>query len=264
MDAAPMTECLTISNAHVSYGETQVLTGLNFAIADGEIVAIMGRSGCGKTTLLRSICALLPLQEGEVVFQGQKIVRGGESLFEEWEIRRKIMYVAQTPTLLPHLTALRNISLGLQLVRGLSYAEATSQTRDAAAELNLGSKIHRYPEELSGGEAQRVQLLRAMVLQPEVLLLDEITANIDPETTKEVVETLWLIRKRSRRGQAMVIVTHIVDFAEHFADRIAFMNEGIIYEEGPAATFRHSAKGEATRRFLASTIVPLSDAGIEL
>ena len=263
MDAAPMTDCLKISNAHLCYGETPVLRGLNFAIADGEIVAIMGRSGCGKTTLLRSICALLPLREGEVVFQEEKIVSDGKALFEEWEIRRKIMYVAQTPTLLPHLTALRNISLGLQLVRGLSYEEATSQTEDAASELNLGSKIHRYPEELSGGEAQRVQLLRAMVLQPDVLLLDEITANIDPETTREVVEALWLIRKRSKRAQSMVIVTHIVDFAEHFADRIVFMNEGTIYEEGPAATFRRSATRNATRRFLTSTTVPLSDSTSE-
>lgn len=257
MDAASMTARLTISNAHLSYGKTHVLKGLDLTLADGEIVAVIGRSGCGKTTLLRSMCALLPLQDGEIVLDGQKIIEGGEPLFEEWEIRRKIMYVAQTPTLLPHLSALRNISLGLQLIRGLSASKAATLAEAAAADLHLDSKIRRYPEELSGGEAQRVQLLRAMVLQPDVLLLDEITANIDPETTQEVVEALWLHRERKKEAQVIVIVTHLIDFAEHFADRIVFMNEGIIHEEGPARKFRQLVESEATRRFLASTAAPL-------
>ena len=255
-----MTTCLTVIDARLSFGETSVLEGLNLTIAKGEIVAIVGRSGCGKTTLLRSICALVPLHSGEVMFQSQKIIEGGKPLYEEWEIRRKIMYVAQIPTLLPHLSVLSNISLGLQLVRGVSASKAASLAEAAAANLHLGSKIHRYPEELSGGEVQRVQLLRAMVLQPDVLLLDEITANIDPETTRDVVEALWLLREQTQETQSILIVTHILDFAEHFADRIAFMHEGIIYEEGPARTFRQLAQSEATQRFLTSTTIPLSGA----
>ena len=257
MDAKPMTNCLEIQNAFLQFGDNHVLNNLNLKIDIGEIVAIVGRSGCGKTSLLRSICSLIPLSSGTISFQGKTIIEGKSPLFEEWEIRRNIMYVSQTPTLLPHLTALRNISIGLQVVKGLSRAEATSIALTAAKEIGLDKQLNRYPENLSGGEAQRVQLLRAMVLQPSLLLLDEITANIDPETTREVIDALWLIRDRNKGSQSIVIVTHIIDFAEKFADRIVFMNDGIIYEEGPSKTFRKSANREATRRFFTSSAVSL-------
>jgi polar amino acid transport system ATP-binding protein len=246
-----MTNGLIVRDAWHSFGETPIIKGLNLTVRGGETLAILGRSGCGKTTLLRGICALVPLQRGEIALQGQTIVMNGKSLFQEWEIRRKINYVAQTPTLLPHLTVLKNISLGLQLIKGLSKSKAISVAESAASELHLSSKLHRFPEELSGGEAQRVQLLRAIVLQPEVLLLDEITANIDPQTTREVIDALWLLRERAQVPQTIIIVTHVIDFAERFADRIAFMSEGVIYEEGRAATFRSSATREATKAFVA-------------
>ena len=254
-----MTPLLMVTDACVSFGDKDVLKGISLQLAEDEVVAVMGRSGCGKTTLLRSICALIPLDRGSITLKDQKIVDAGGSTFEEWEIRRHVMYVAQSPTLLPHLTAFQNVSLGLQVVRSMTAAEASSVTREAAEELGLGSVLTRYPEQLSGGEAQRVQLLRAMILRPDILLLDEVTANIDPETTREVVDSLWLMRERGthRRIKSMIFVTHIVDFAEKYADRILFMHDGVIREEGHARTFRERAQLEPTRRFLASNLGPL-------
>lgn len=247
-----MSERITVRDAHLSYGATHVLRGVSMDIASGEIVAVLGRSGCGKTTLLRAAAALIPLTTGEVALDGQLIIKDSHSLYEQWEIRRKIMYVAQTPTLLPHKTALQNVVLPLHVVRGMPAPDAVALTESVAAELHLDrERLERYPEQLSGGEAQRVQLLRAMVLQPDALLLDEVTANIDPETTNDVIETLWLLRERSGRAQTIVIVTHIVDFAERFADRIVFLHNGIVHEEGPAATFVQDAKRDETRQFLA-------------
>jgi polar amino acid transport system ATP-binding protein len=142
----------------------------------------------------------------------------------------------------------------LCLVRGIPKAAALATAEGAAADLELDPTLQkRYPEELSGGEAQRVQLLRAMVLQPDILLLDEVTANIDPETTTSVVEALWVLRQRAGRMQTIVIVTHIIDFAERFSDTIAFMSDGVIRETGPAASFRMDAQDKAAREFLSTT-----------
>jgi ABC-type polar amino acid transport system ATPase subunit len=161
------------------------------------------------------------------------------------------MYVAQTPTLLPHLTAIDNVCLALRVVRGISAQEAKERSEGFALNLHLNHKsLVSYPEQLSSGEAQRVQLLRAMVLQPDFLLLDEITANIDPQTTKEVIDTLWLLRERSQRRQTIVIVTHVVEFAQRFADRIVFIHKGVVHEQGAAAAFVCSAERQQTRQFL--------------
>lgn len=257
MDAATMSERISIQDARVSFGSTHVLRGVNLEIERGEIVAVLGKSGCGKTTLLRGCCALIPLDSGKISLDGQIIIKGPKCLFKQWEIRRKMMYVAQTPTLLPYMTALDNVTLPLRIIREISSENAMEIAKKVAAELHLDSlRLQCYPEQLSGGEAQRVQLLRAIVLQPDVLLLDEVTANIDPEITNDVVETLWLLRERSGRSQTIVIVTHIVDFAECFADRIVFMHAGVIHEQGSAQSFIHSAQCEETRQFLSSLHKP--------
>jgi len=256
MDAAPVAPQLAVQDAVLSYGDLSVLRGLTLVVRAGERIAVMGRSGCGKTTLLRSICGIVRLQRGTVTLGSQRIIEGPTLLFEEWEIRRHMMYVAQVPTLLPHRTALENICLGLRLVRGLTRPDAVQTAEAAGNDLGLdASRLRRYPEELSSGEAQRVQLLRAMVLEPDILLLDEVTANIDPETTSDVVDALWLLRDRARRPQSIIIVTHLLGFAERFVDRIAFMANGIILEHGEAASFRSVAKEDATKKFLTSRLV---------
>jgi polar amino acid transport system ATP-binding protein len=246
-----MSNRLDIRGVYISYGSTQVLRGVDLTIERGATTAVLGRSGCGKTTLLRGICGLIPLASGSIVLDDQTIINDTGPLFEQWEIRRKVMYVAQTPTLLPYLTALQNVTLALRIVRGLSPSAAVETAQSVASKLQLDSqRLDSYPEQLSGGEAQRVQLLRAMVLQPDVLQLDEVTANIDPEITKDIIDTLWLLRDLSGKSQTIAIVTHIVTFAAQFADNIVFLHNGVVHEQGAARTFLEEAKHEETLRFL--------------
>jgi len=248
-----MSQSLHVEGLRAAYGKTEVLKGVDFTVEPGQVIALVGQSGCGKSTLLRSLCGLQSFQQGTVRLQGQLILHNGEPQYEEWEIRRHVMLVPQGASLLPHLTARANIRLGLRHVRGLTPPLAEEETNRIATALGLGECLDRYPEELSGGQYQRVALARAVCLQPDVLLLDEVTSNIDPSTIREVAEALWSIR-RMKRGvpQILVLVTHLIPFAAGFADQILFLHEGVIFEQGAAATFLKSATRLETQAFLAA------------
>ena len=248
-----MSQGLQVDGLRVAYGKAEVLKGVDLTVEPGQVIALVGQSGCGKSTLLRALCGLQPFQQGTVRLQGQTVLHNGEPLYEEWEIRRHVMLVPQGASLLPHLTARANIRLGLRYVRGLAANLAEEETKRIAMALSLGDCLDRYPEELSGGQYQRVALARAACLEPDVLLLDEVTSNIDPSTIREVVEALWSIR-RMKRGvpQSLVLVTHLIPFAAGFADQILFLHEGVIFEKGPAETFLTSATRPETRAFLAA------------
>lgn len=251
MGKTTMKVALEVRNLDVSYNNNKVIKNLSMLIYDGETVAIIGRSGCGKSTLLRSICALQTPNNGDIFLFGQKIIQSGHPLFQEWEITRNMMMVPQNPTLLPYMNVFKNISTGIKLVFNLSKKEVRKITVEIADDLGLTEVLYRFPEELSGGQVQRVQLARALVLKPNILLLDEITSNIDPQTTSEVIQTLWKMRQiLQNRNQTIVIVTHLLDFSSDFADRILFLHDGVIFEEGPSKTFFKEAEKHETKEFL--------------
>lgn len=248
-----MTDGLEVRNLSVAYGEKPVLQGISFCVPSGKTLAIIGRSGSGKSTLLRATCALQRPDAGDVFLGEQQIINNGLPLFEEWEIRRNVMMVGQAPSLIPHLTALRNITVALECVRGFSRKDAQDRALKLAEEFRISNVLDSYPEQLSGGELHRVHLARAVVLKPEFLLLDEITSSIDPETTKDVASALYRMRSLESHGeQTCIIVTHHLQFAFDFADEVAFLHDGIIYERGRAAQFLSEAVRPETIRFLDS------------
>ena len=257
MDSEAMTSTrVKVEDLHVSYGDLHVLNGLNLSVSGGEIAAVIGPSGCGKSTLLRTICSLQKPDSGCVHLDGQLVQKDGRLLFEEWEIARNIMMVPQTPSLLPHYTARRNIEIGLETVLGLAREKASIKVDEVAHLLGIEAILEQYPEELSGGQAQRVQLARALCLQPNVLLLDEVTSSVDPQTAQEVINTLWLLKQSEKQTQqTIIIVTHLLNFAFHFADRILFLYEGVIYEQGSAHDFARSAEKMETKAFIASAFI---------
>ncbi len=251
MDTPPVSIAIEARDLEVSYNGNKVLRGLSLSIKEGETVAVIGRSGCGKSTLMRVLGALKAPDHGDIYLHGQKVIEDGKAMFEEWEIRRKVMMVPQALSLLPHLRARDNIALGLRAINSLFGEEIEFKTNEIASALGIEDVLNQYPEELSGGQAQRVQLARALVLQPDVLLLDEVTSSIDPQTTSEVVQALWQMRElKTGKLQSIIIVTHLLDFAAEFAARILFLHSGIIFEEGPATTFKINVKCPETKMFL--------------
>ena len=241
------------NDVKVSYDGARVLDGVSISVERGKILALIGRSGCGKSTLLRTLCALQKADSGDVFLEGECIISQGLATFEGWAIRRDVSMVGQGPCLLPHRTAIDNISIALRRVKCLPKGQAKKAARGIALEFGLGKVLNSYPEELSGGELQRVQLARAVVLDPKVLLLDEVTSSLDPQTTQEVTAALRRIRALGETaGRAVIIVTHLLQFACEFADRVAFLHNGRIYEEGDAKIFASGALKEETKRFLAS------------
>ena len=249
-------EGIVVRNLSMSYGDKVVLRGVSFDLPRGQTLAIIGRSGCGKTTLLKGVSALKEGDGGDILLGGRQIIAHGRALFEEWEIRRHVMMVGQTTSLLPWLSALRNIAIGLEVVQGMPRTQAESRAREFAGELGLSDALDQYPEQLSGGQAQRVQLARVAVMQPEFLLLDEITSGIDPQTIKEVIAALYRLRTlASGVDQTCVVVTHLLPFAYDFADRILFLHEGVSYEEGPAQAFAQQATQRETQQFIESSMV---------
>jgi len=234
-----------------SYGETAVLSGLNLEVGPGKTLAIIGRSGSGKSTLLRCLATLEPFAHGCLELDGQKYYQDGTAIYEPWEIRRSVVMVLQEASLFPNFTVQGNIALPLVKVRGLSRRDADARAAELATELGIENVLSRYPLGLSGGQAQRCALARAMVLRPKVLLLDEITAGLDPETTVDVAAAIRRLRTlEGTEDLTIVLVTHLMRFAEHFADRIAFLHDGAILEELPAPDFFASCKHPETRRFV--------------
>lgn len=219
---------LQISGLYKNYGKKQALRGVDFQVAQGETVVIMGPSGCGKSTLIRCINRLTEPDSGTVKFGEEDIT--GLSLPRLLEVRRKIGFVFQHFNLIQRLNALDNVAMALRLY-GMSEAEANRRSEVALGKVGLSDKLYEKPEELSGGEQQRVGIARALVLEPEIMLWDEPTASLDPILVGEVLEVMEELVAEGRT--TMVIVTHELFFAKRAADRIVFMDHGKIVEAGP-------------------------------
>jgi polar amino acid transport system ATP-binding protein len=243
---------LRLENIHKRFGKLEVLRGIDLEVAQGEVVCVLGPSGSGKSTLLRCVNLLEPPEQGEIFVEGKDICKGPGSAAGEagWEldfVRQRVGIVFQQFNLFPHKTALQNVTMAPEKVLGKPAAEARSKASQLLERVGLADKLHEYPERLSGGQQQRVAIARALAMDPQVMLFDEVTSALDPELVKEVLD---VIRELAEEGMTMIVVTHELGFAREVGDRIVFMDEGAIVEEGKPADVLDSPREERTKRFL--------------
>ena len=239
-----MDEILHIKNLSKCYGDTKVLKNINISVKKGEVVVIIGPSGCGKSTLLRCLNGLEEIQEGEVLLDDQVVNPNKKNLSKN---REKIGMVFQSYDLFPHLTILQNVTLAPIKVKKRNRREVEKEALELLERVGLRSKIDDYPSQLSGGQKQRVAIVRALIMHPEVLLLDEITAALDPEMVREVLDVVLDLAKE---GRTMVIVTHEMQFAKAVADRVTFLEGGKIVEEGEPKKLFEKPETDRLQRFL--------------
>ncbi len=238
---------LKINNLVKSFGKNIILKGINLEIMKGEVIVVLGRSGCGKSTLLRCINGLEQIDSGEI-WMDQTSVAKPISNYRHWsEVRKKVGMVFQSYDLFPHMNVLNNIILGPMRVEKQSRREAEQEAVKLLERVGLLEKKLAYPRELSGGQKQRVAICRALCMNPEIILFDEVTAALDPEMVREVLD---VIRGLRNQGLTMVIVTHEMDFAQKVADRIVFMENGRITEINTPQRFFSSPDTEEARRFI--------------
>jgi len=230
------------------YGNNTVLRDVDLAVEKGEIVAIIGRSGSGKSTMLRCINGLEPVQSGQVIVDGVAVHDPKADLRA---LRARVGIVFQSFNLFPHLTVERNITLGPTIVKGIPASEAAVLAREALRKVGLEEKIHAYADELSGGQQQRVAIARSLAMSPNIMLFDEITSALDPELVGEV---LLVLEAMARDGMTMLLVTHEMNFARRVADRVVFMNQGKVWEQGPAKEFFANPQTEELRAFLSAVL----------
>ena len=243
-----MSELLRIEGLSKNFGDLAVLRDVDLSLAEHEVVCLIGASGSGKSTLLRCINLLEPIQTGRIVLSGHELTGAG---IEVNEIRKRIGIVFQSFNLFPHMSVRRNVTLGPRKALGLSSRAADERARDLLTRFGLADKLDEYPDRLSGGQQQRVAIVRALAMQPELLLLDEITSALDPELVAEVLD---VIRELARGGMTMLIATHEMGFARDVANRVCFLHEGAILEEGPPAQIFAAPREERTRQFLARVV----------
>jgi polar amino acid transport system ATP-binding protein len=243
-----LTPALHIEGLHKSFGALEVLRGIDLEVAEHEVVCLIGSSGSGKSTLLRCINLLEPIDAGRIVVEGDEITAKGVDVNR---IRRRIGIVFQAFNLFPHMSVLSNVTLGPRKVLGLGRGEAEARATELLERFGLGPKRNDYPDRLSGGQQQRVAIVRALAMQPDLLLLDEVTSALDPEL---VAEVLNVIRELAAGGMTMVIATHEMGFARDIANRVCFLDAGQILEEGPPAEMFSAPREERTRQFLQRVI----------
>jgi polar amino acid transport system ATP-binding protein len=239
---------LSLRGVTKSFGEQVVLKGIDLEVTEGEMICLIGASGSGKSTLLRCINQLEPVDDGTVWLDGLDISEPGIDL---GPIRRRIGIVFQSFNLFPHMTAMENVLLAPRRVLG----ETTQALRPRAEELftrfGLGSHQDKYPDQLSGGQQQRVAVIRALAMRPEMMLFDEITSALDPELVGEVLDVLRQLRSE---GMTMILATHEMGFARELADRVCFMDGGVIVEQGPPEQIFNAPKIARTQEFLRSIL----------
>ena len=235
---------LEIRNLTKRYGENTVLRDLSFTVRRGEVIVVLGRSGCGKSTLLRCINALEPIQGGEILLGGEVIDRSPAGLPA---LRRRIGMVFQSYELFPHMTVMENILLAPCKVLGTKKEDAKAEAEALLRRVGLWEKRDSYPRELSGGQKQRVAIVRALCMHPEILLFDEVTAALDPEMVREVLD---VVLDLAREGKTMIIVTHEMQFARAIANRVLFLEDGKIAEEAAPEEFFTAPKTERAKKFL--------------
>ncbi len=236
---------LTTKNLKKSYDNEQlVLKDISFSLEKGEVVVVVGPSGCGKSTFLRCLNMLEPIDSGTISFKGQVIERDRK---DAYTIRQKIGMVFQSYDLFPHLTILGNILLAPLKVQKREKQELIQEAEQLLKRVGLLDKKDAYPRQLSGGQKQRVAIVRALMMHPEILLLDEITAALDPEMVREVLQ---VVLELAKEGMTMVIVTHEMEFAKAVSDRVLFMDQGLVVEEGKPEDFFTSPQTERAKQFL--------------
>lgn len=235
---------LTIDNVVKRFDDTTILDGISFSVKKSEVIVIVGPSGCGKSTLLRCINALEPIQEGSITLDGDVIERNSKTLPL---LRQRIGMVFQSYDLFPHLTVLDNILLAPCKVQKRDKEEVKQEAMSLLERVGLKEKAKSYPRELSGGQKQRVAIVRALCMHPEILLFDEVTAALDPEMVREVLDVMLDLAKQ---GRTMLIVTHEMQFARAIADRIIFLDNGKIVEEATPDEFFDDPKTERAKQFL--------------
>lgn len=235
---------LTINNVVKRFDDTTILDVISFSVKKSEVIVIVGPSGCGKSTLLRCINALEPIQEGSITLDGDVIERNSKTLPL---LRQRIGMVFQSYDLFPHLTVLDNILLAPCKVQKRDKEEVKQEAMSLLERVGLKEKAKSYPRELSGGQKQRVAIVRALCMHPEILLFDEVTAALDPEMVREVLDVMLDLAKQ---GRTMLIVTHEMQFARAIADRIIFLDNGKIVEEATPDEFFDNPKTERAKQFL--------------
>ena len=235
---------INIKNLHKSFGDLKVLKGIDLSIEAGQVVCIIGPSGSGKSTVLRCINRLEELTSGQIVVDGYDLYAAGTDINY---VRTEAGMVFQQFNLFPHMTVLKNVTLGPIKVRGMSKAEASKLGEELLKKVDLADKAKNYPDQLSGGQKHRVAIARSLALKPKVILFDEPTSALDPELVGEVLEVMKTL---AREGMTMVVVTHEMEFAREVADRVIFIDKGVIQVDGPPAEVFDSSKNPRLNDFL--------------
>jgi polar amino acid transport system ATP-binding protein len=239
---------LELVDVHKAYGDKRVLNGIDLAIDDQEVICLIGPSGCGKSTLLRCVDLLDPINAGEIRLDGESITARG---VDANQVRRRIGIVFQSYNLFPHMSVLDNVTLGPRRALGMDRDEAEARAMELLERFGLGDKANDYPNRMSGGQNQRAAIVRSLMGDPEILLLDEVTSALDPELVGEV---LSVIRDLAARGLTMVLATHEMGFARDVASRVCFLHEGRVLEAAPPAELFGEPRHDRTKQFLARVI----------
>ncbi len=237
-------EAISIEGLHKSFGPNEVLKGIDLSVPAHDVICLIGASGSGKSTLLRCINLLEPISAGRILLAGQDITAPG---VDANRVRRHVGIVFQSFNLFPHMTVLRNVTLAPVKALGTPKDAAVDAALELLARFGLADKRDEYPDRLSGGQQQRVAIVRALAMQPQVMLLDEVTSALDPELVAEVLD---VIRELAAGGMTMLLATHEMGFARDIASRICFLEEGTIVEQGPPAELFTNPQDERTQRFL--------------
>jgi len=239
-----MTHAIDVRNLHKAFGDLEVLQGIDFTVETGEVVCVLGPSGSGKSTLLRCLNRLEAPNGGQILIDGEDITDPDADVDQ---LRTNIGMVFQQFNLFPHLTVLKNLTVAQTGVLGRPKAEAISIAREMLERVGLSDKTHDYPAHLSGGQQQRVAIARALSMKPKMMLFDEPTSALDPELVGEVLDVM---RTLAGEGMTMMVVTHEIGFAQEVADRVVFMDAGVVVEEGrPEQVLEHPSH-ERTKKFL--------------
>jgi polar amino acid transport system ATP-binding protein len=237
-------EALRLEDVHKSYGRLEVLGGIDMTVADHEVVCLIGASGSGKSTLLKCVNLLEPVDAGRILVEGEEITARG---IDVNRVRMKIGIVFQAFNLFPHMTAMDNITLGPRKALGMSRQEAEERATRLLERFGLLDKKDEYPDRLSGGQQQRTAIVRALAMNPDIMLLDEVTSALDPEL---VAEVLNVIRELAEMGMTMVIASHEMSFVRDTSHRVCFLDSGVILEEGPPEEMLRSPQHPRTKQFL--------------
>lgn len=248
MSWSPAEPMISIKDVHKSFGALKVLNGVSLDVMKGEVICIIGPSGSGKSTLIRCVNALNDIQQGSILVEGQEV---NTPNLDKLELRKKVGMVFQQYNLFPHKTALQNVMMAPIRVLKQDKASVETKARALLAKVRLSGKEDAYPGELSGGQQQRVAIARSLAMQPDVMLFDEVTAALDPETVGEVLQT---IKDLAEEGMTCILVTHEMAFAREVADHIYFTDRGVIVEHGPPETFFKNAQDPRTREFLSQIL----------